>query len=140
MKAASDRPNSVLAPVALGELIDKITILEIKRSRITDPNRLANVEHEYRQLLGIWEAFASENSDVADLKNDLLAVNELIWKIEDEIRDHERLGDFGPNFVALARGVYHNNDQRAAIKREINLRLNSSIVEEKSYADYKRGA
>ena len=132
--------QTVNVPVAFGELIDKITILEIKRARITDPARLRNVEHEYRLLLDMWTSATPADPGLDDLRAALQTVNEVIWGIEDDIRDHERRGDFGPAFVALARGVYHNNDRRAALKREVNERLNSAIVEEKSYTDYTGGA
>ena len=134
--APSGASQSVTVPVAFGELIDKITILEIKRARLTDPVRLANVEYEYRLLLDIWTAATPDDAKLGDLRAALQAVNEAIWQVEDDIRDHERQGDFGPGFVALARAVYHQNDRRAALKRDINLWLGSAIIEEKSYTPY----
>ena len=139
MTAPAGTPENVMAPVAFGELIDKITILEIKRARIADPERLRNVEHEYRLLSELWAAAAPDSPELTALRNDLQAVNEALWQIEDDIRDHERRADFGPGFIALARSVYHQNDRRAALKRAINLWFKSAIVEEKSYTDYSAG-
>jgi hypothetical protein len=132
----SPSSRTIAVPVAFGELIDKITILEIKRVRIQDPDRLSHIEYEYRLLLDKWAAAAPDDPKLSELRDALQAVNETIWRIEDDIRDHERRGDFGPGFIALARAVYRNNDRRAAIKREFNQWLNSAIVEEKSYTDY----
>lgn len=122
-------------PVAWGELVDKITILEIKSERIADPAKLANVATELRLLrerLGTVE----DDPAVADLHAALKRVNEALWEIEDDIRDRERDGDFGPKFIELARSVYRTNDRRAELKREINLALGSAILEEKSYKPY----
>jgi len=127
---------SLLVAVSWGELFDKITILEIKRVRLTDPAQCANVAHEYDRLCAARDAALPPDADIdADLAA-LRAVNEALWEIEDDIRGCERRKDFGPKFVALARAVYRNNDRRAAIKRRINDALGSEIVEEKSYADY----
>ena len=128
--------TTVTVPIAFGELIDKITILEIKRARIKDADRLRNVEREYQLLLGLWTSAVPDHPKLSELREALQSVNETIWQIEDDIRDHEWRKDFGPGFIALARGVYHNNDRRAAIKREINHCLNSAIIEEKSYVAY----
>ena len=122
--------------IAPGELVDKITILAIKRVRISDAAKLRNVEHEYRILTAILPVEFQSNGKLRDLQAALQTVNETIWQIEDDIRDHERRKDFGATFVDLARGVYINNDQRAALKREINDVLGSGIVEEKSYTAY----
>ncbi|WP_333821930.1 DUF6165 family protein [Pinisolibacter sp.] len=122
-------------PVAWGELVDKITILEIKSERIADPAKLANVSTELRLLrerLGDVE----RDPEVARLHAALKGVNETLWQIEDDIRDCERDGDFGAKFVELARSVYRTNDRRAELKREINLALGSAILEEKSYKPY----
>lgn len=122
-------------PVAWGELVDKITILEIKSERIADPAKLANVVTELRFLrerLGAVEA----DPAVARLHAALKGVNEALWVIEDDIRDCERDGDFGPKFIELARSVYRTNDRRAELKREINVALGSAILEEKSYKPY----
>ncbi|MDK9696941.1 MAG: DUF6165 family protein [Siculibacillus sp.] len=122
-------------PVAWGELVDKITILEIKSERIADPAKLANVVTELgllRERLGTVE----NDPAIARLHAALKAVNEALWRIEDDIRDCERDGDFGPKFIELARSVYRTNDRRAELKREINLALGSAILEEKSYKPY----
>ncbi len=124
---------NLLIPSSMGELFDKITILQIKAARISDPGKLKNVGHE----LTLLEALAAENSSLsghADLMAELKAVNEALWEIEDHIRDCEREQDFGPRFVALARAVYQTNDKRAEIKKQINVLSGYDIVEEKSYA------
>lgn len=127
---------SVQIPVAWGELIDKITILEIKTERIADPAKLANVRTELDTLAASRDA-SLEASDTLDrLTAALKQVNEALWQIEDDIRDCERDGDFGARFVELARSVYKTNDQRAALKRQINELLGSRLVEEKSYKPY----
>ncbi|MCP5373242.1 MAG: hypothetical protein H6907_16060 [Hyphomicrobiales bacterium] len=125
-----------MVPVAPGELIDKITILDIKRERITDPAKLANVDREWEALTAVRDAAVPESAELARLGADLKAVNERLWEIEDAIRDCERAGDFGAAFVELARAVYVTNDRRAALKRAINELLGSPLVEEKSYAAY----
>ena len=123
-------------PVAPGELIDKITILAIKRMHITDATKLAHVEHEYQQLMQVFAAVITSDEPLLRLQEELHAVNADIWKVEDDIRDCERRKDFGANFIELARQVYFKNDRRASLKREINVRLQSEIVEEKSYSSY----
>ena len=125
----------MLVEVSPGELIDKITILEIKLQRLSDAGALANVRHEHAVLEREAKRLAA-SAELAKLSADLKAVNETLWVIEDDIRDCERAKDFGPKFVELARAVYQNNDCRAALKRQINLLLGSSIIEEKSYAKY----
>lgn len=120
-------------PVSWGELLDKITILEIKRDRITCADARANVLREYRLLQSIGAA-ALNRGGVAVLVEALKRVNEALWEIEDAIREQEAARDFGPEFIRLARAVYQRNDERAAIKREINHALDSDLVEEKSYA------
>jgi 3-methyladenine DNA glycosylase/8-oxoguanine DNA glycosylase len=125
--------ESPLVPISWGELLDKIGILEIKRERIGDPAARANVLHELRLLEREAEPVAADPG-IAALRARLKSINEMLWQIEDDIRVKERLGDFGAGFVALARSVYQRNDERAAIKREINRLLDSALVEEKSYA------
>lgn len=120
-------------PVPAGEVIDKITILRLKAQHISDPDKLANIHRELSLLEGIA---ADALPQIADLTAELAAVNAALWQIEDEIRDCEGRGDFGPDFIALARAVYHRNDTRAAVKRAINAALGSTLVEEKSYRDY----
>jgi hypothetical protein len=125
----------MLVEVSPGELIDKITILEIKLQRLSDAGALANVRREHGELAREAKRLPA-SAELTRLSADLRAVNETLWVIEDDIRDCERAKDFGPKFVELARAVYHNNDCRAALKRQINLLLGSAIVEEKSYAKY----
>lgn len=122
-------------PVSWGELIDKITILQIKDERIEDPAKRANVRREL-DLLAARLATAPTTDEVSRLTADLKAVNEELWVVEDDIRECERRKDFGERFVALARAVYHTNDRRADLKRSLNHALGSAIVEEKSYAAY----
>lgn len=122
-------------PVSWGELLDKITILAIKRRHLTRPDALANVVREHDLLTAIA---APVLAHVADEVAELEAVNEGLWAIEDAIREEEAAQRFGPAFVALARSVYRENDRRAAIKRRINDALGSALVEEKSYADWQR--
>lgn len=126
----------LLIPVSPGELLDKLTILEIKLERIADEVKLANVRREYELLGNVWKESGLESGEVAGLKDELLAVNQALWQIEDDIRECERSGDFGKQFVELARSVYRRNDERAAIKKRVNLALGSDIVEEKSYSKY----
>jgi hypothetical protein len=127
----------IQTPVSYGELIDKITILEIKSQRIADPAKLANVRNELDLLNATWANDAASRTDIADERARLLAVNELLWDIEDSIRLKERAQAFDQEFIELARAVYFRNDERAAFKREINLKLGSQLVEEKSYQDYR---
>lgn len=130
----------IQVPVSIGELVDKITILEIKAERISDATKLANVEAELAALRRTWEASGLDATRVAAPWAALKAVNLRLWDIEDRIRDQERDASFGAEFIALARAVYFENDDRARYKREINLALGSMYVEEKSYASYQRGA
>ncbi len=123
-------------PVSAGELIDKITILEIKAEMIADAAKLANVRRELAALEAVRDAEIAASPALDGLTGELRAVNADLWRIEDEIRDCERRSDFGEDFMRLARAVYTTNDRRAAIKRQINMLLGSALVEEKSYADY----
>jgi uncharacterized protein DUF6165 len=125
-----------MVPVSWGEVIDKITILEIKSERLTDARKIANVRKELDLLRVIREREFPGNVKLAALAQQLKSVNETLWAVEDEIRDCERNKDFGPAFIKLARHVYHANDERAALKRQINDLLGSDLVEEKSYAAY----
>jgi hypothetical protein len=122
-------------PVSWGELIDKITILEIKAERIADLTKRRNVERELALLQGKL-AHAPAHEARARLTGELKTVNTALWDVEDAIRDCERASDFGSTFVELARKVYHQNDRRASLKREINVALGSDIIEEKSYNAY----
>ncbi|NKB58246.1 MAG: hypothetical protein GKS00_18120 [Alphaproteobacteria bacterium] len=128
---------SVIVAVSWGELLDKISILEIKRERLTDPAQRANVDHEYVRLCETRDAEMPGDADIGDSVSELRTINEALWDIEDDIRGCEREKDFGDQFIELARAVYRNNDRRAAIKRDINEALGSEIVEEKSYTDYE---
>lgn len=127
----------LMTPVSPGELLDKLTILEIKAERIDDAEKLANVGHERQLLEEVWRRSELENEEAVRLRAELKAVNERLWDIEDSIRDEERAGRFGERFIELARAVYVTNDERAAIKKAINLELGSKIVEEKSYSKYR---
>jgi len=128
--------NEIKVPVSPGELLDKITILRIKSQRMSDPAKVANVRAELRALEATWDASAYAKIDIeADIAA-LMAVNERLWMIEDDIRDKERARAFDEEFIRLARAVYVENDERAAIKRRINTQLGSSIIEEKSYRQY----
>ncbi|PWC88329.1 hypothetical protein TSO5_22770 [Azospirillum sp. TSO5] len=126
----------ILAPVSWGELLDKITILDIKAERIADAEKLANVRREREALEAVAAQADTARPEVTAVIDDLRAVNTTLWEIEDEIRDCERAKDFGPRFVELARQVYHTNDRRAALKRDLNQMLGSELVEEKSYQAY----
>ena len=128
---------SVLVPVSWGELIDKITILEIKQQKLTDPAALANVRKELTLLSGVRDQSGGLPDGVAAATDALREVNESLWRIEDDIRDCERDKNFNKTFIELARAVYKTNDRRAALKREINTLMNSDIYEEKSYSDYE---
>ena len=129
--------NEIKVPISPGELLDKITILRIKSQRMSDLTKLSNVRLELRALEETWNASAYAKIDIAAEVNSLMSVNERLWTIEDDIRDKERMQSFDTEFIRLARAVYFENDERAAIKRRINTILGSSIVEEKSYRDYK---
>jgi hypothetical protein len=128
--------EEVRIPIAPGELIDKITILEIKTERIRDSAKLANVRTELAELAAVRERCLPSSAELARLTSALKAVNEALWQVEDELRECERARDFGPRFIQLARSVYQQNDRRAALKRQINEQLGSRLIEEKSYAVY----
>ena len=127
----------LLVPISPGELIDKITILEIKSQRMTDAAKLHNVRTELSLLTETWKASAYSATDISAEWAGLRDVNGQLWDIEDRIRDKEREDRFDAEFIELARAVYVTNDERAAMKKRINMRLGSLLVEEKSYADYK---
>lgn len=126
----------IRVPVSFGEVLDKITILEIKSERIRDEAKVRNVRLELDELTATWNEAVPDQSAIADLREQLKAVNEQLWEIEDDIRDQEAAQDFGDRFIELARAVYVTNDKRAALKKDINLALGSRFVEEKSYQDY----
>ena len=129
--------NEILIPISPGELLDKITILQIKAERITDPVKVANVKTELDMLSKVWNETVEIDTEITALTAELKSVNEALWEIEDDIRDQERGKRFGERFIELARAVYVTNDERANAKKKVNLHLNSTIVEEKSYPDYQ---
>jgi hypothetical protein len=128
--------QSIQVEIAPGELIDKLTILEIKARRMADTLKLQNVLFERDALARTRDAAIPPSPQLEELTRQLRAVNQSLWEIEDQIRDCERLQDFGTRFVQLARSVYRQNDLRAALKRQINQLLGSKLIEEKSYSAY----
>lgn len=130
--------TSVMAEVAIGELVDKITILKLKQQHVTDPAKLENINHELTSLTQTYdEAVPNRSATIQKLEQNLLAANQKLWVVEDDIRDCEANKDFGPKFIELSRSVYMTNDERCRIKRELNLALGSTIIEEKSYKEYQ---
>jgi hypothetical protein len=127
----------ITTPISHGELIDKITILEIKAEQIVDPAKLVNVRKELDLLAEVWRNDAAAAIDIDAERARLKQVNQSLWDIEDRIRLKEKAQSFDAEFIELARAVYFQNDDRAAIKREINLKLGSQLIEEKSYQNYK---
>jgi len=123
----------LLAPIAIGDLIDRITILEIKSARIDDAAKRANVDRELSALALLRDAADLTTPEMEKFADELRRINQTLWDIEDEIRTLERANDFGPRFVELARGVYTWNDRRAAVKHDINQAFGSALSEEKSY-------
>ena len=121
--------------VSHGEIVDKLTILQIKKENITDPSKLDNIMKEYDYLLSVVENDLGI-STLSPEYLELLSVNKELWVIEDDIRDKERQKEFDDDFIKLARAVYYTNDVRAKIKKEINLKHSSGFVEEKSYQSY----
>ena len=128
--------TSVTVDIAPGELVDKITILEIKLERITGEAKLQNVRTEWTILTAVRDTDLPSSTERDNLTAKLKVVNEKLWVIEDDIRDCERQSDFSNEFIRLARAVYFNNDERARLKRRINELLGSPLIEEKSYAAY----
>lgn len=129
----SDDVQTILTPVSVGELIDKITILEIKSERIADAAKLANVRTELDGLWPLWLEQQASRPALQALKEQLKAVNERMWEIQDQLRDKEAAQDFGADFITLARGVYGTNGERIVVKNEINRVAGSALVEEKQY-------
>ncbi len=123
--------------VSAGECLDKITILEIKAVQIKDEAKLANIHHELKILQEICTETLPKEIDISAEMAELKSVNQVLWQIEDDIRDKEFAGEFDQRFIELARSVYVTNDKRAALKRVLNEKLGSELVEEKSYADYR---
>ena len=128
--------ENISVPVSPGEVLDKITILEIKSERIGDADKLVNVRRELELLSQTWDRLIAADDTIRSLKSRLKEVNEALWEIEDDIRDKERAREFDDEFIRLARAVYVTNDKRSVIKKELNLHLGSQIVEEKSYQAY----
>ena len=126
----------ITVEISPGELLDKISILEIKSERIGEPGKLANIRHELTLLRGTVPDRLAADAAIAKLMRELKTINKTLWDIEDEIRDCEARKEFGETFVQLARSVYLTNDRRAELKRKINTRCGSAIVEEKSYKQY----
>jgi hypothetical protein len=130
--------KDVSIPVSAGELLDKITILRIKAARMTDAQKLANVRLELALLEKTWMELGGATTELTAEEHALQSVNEQLWDIEDRIRDREARQLFDREFIDLARAVYVTNDERAAIKKRINLHLGSRLVEEKSYTPYQK--
>ena len=128
--------ENISVPVSPGEVLDKITILEIKSERIDDPEKVANVRVELKLLQDTWNAVIEEDDVIRGLHTELREINEALWEIEDDIRDKERAGEFDARFIELARAVYVTNDRRSEVKKKLNLHLGSQIIEEKSYQAY----
>lgn len=126
----------LLAPVSVGELIDKITILRIKQKKASDEQKLANVSRELEALSSTWKGNKPAELDISDLEEQLTEVNMQLWDIEDKIRAKELAKKFDQEFIDLARSVYKQNDLRAELKKQINLRSGSTLVEEKLYQEY----
>jgi len=131
---------TIQVAISFGEFLDKLTILEIKAERIGDPDKRENVVRERDLLRRTWAEHPASSTDIAEALARLKAINEKLWDIEDAIRERERDRDFGAEFIELARAVYYTNDERAAVKRELNRKLGSELMEEKSYADYSSEA
>jgi len=128
--------ENIHVPVSPGEVLDKITILEIKSERMTEPEKVANVRAELALLRETWSQAVTEDDVIRDLHGQLKQINEALWEIEDDIRDKERVKEFDQRFIDLARSVYFTNDRRSEVKKKLNLHLGSQIIEEKSYQDY----
>lgn len=126
----------IMVEVGSGELVDKITILEIKSERISDQAKLKNVRHELDVLSQVRDTNLGDLTGLAELTQELKQINEALWEIEDDIRACEAERDFGEKFIALARAVYVTNDKRADVKKQINLLTGATIIEEKSYTDF----
>ncbi len=129
----------VTIPISPGELFDKLSILDIKLAKLTDQTQLEHVRHELKMLEeASTRSITTVPKKLVILIQKLRTVNLKLWQIEDEIRECEQKGDFGQKFIDLARAVYHSNDLRSDIKRQVNRLLNSSIIEEKLYTEYEK--
>ena len=127
---------SIKIDVSFGELLDKITILEIKFARIKDEKKIINIERELTTLTDTWLGAGVDITSVSSEREDLKQINETLWEIEDAIRRLEAENSFEDEFIALARRVYQTNDKRSEVKRQVNEKLGSTLVEEKSYQPY----
>jgi len=136
MEESPAPPRSISVPISIGELIDKISILEIKAERIVDQAKLRHVQAELGVLNEIKSAAGIDQPDMQPFAEQLKSINTELWDIENEIRELEARQDFGKRYIALARKVYLTNDRRARIKQKISLAYNSAIIEEKSYTDF----
>jgi len=130
--------GQILVPVSVGELVDKITILEIKSERITEAAKLTNIDRELELLMQSWHDSPFSAQDIGSHRSELKKINEALWEIEDYIRIKEAEGAFDEQFIELARSVYMQNDKRSAVKRAINTEMGSDLIEEKSYPDHAR--
>ena len=128
--------DNIKVPVSPGEVLDKITILEIKSERMSDPEKVHNVKAELALLQATWSENIRDTREIQSLHAQLKEINEALWEIEDDIRDKERAKEFDDRFIELARAVYVTNDKRSRVKKDLNLHLGSEIIEEKSYQDY----
>ena len=127
---------SIKIELSIGELLDKISILQIKAERIDDPSKVKNINKELDVLMSLWNDSPYSDTNLSSEINELKNINEALWDIEDKIRDKERNQVFDKDFIELARSVYFTNDKRAEIKRVINSKTGSELIEEKSYSDY----
>ena len=127
---------SIKIELSIGELLDKISILQIKAERIDDPSKMKNINKELAVLMSLWNDSPYSDTNLSSEINELKNINEALWDIEDKIRDKERNQVFDKDFIELARSVYFTNDKRAEIKRIINGKTGSELIEEKSYSDY----
>ena len=127
---------SIKIELSIGELLDKISILQIKAERIDDPSKVKNINKELDVLMYLWNDSPYSDTNLSSEINELKNINEALWDIEDKIRDKERNQVFDKDFIELARSVYFTNDKRAEIKRIINGKTGSELIEEKSYSDY----
>ena len=132
----NNKSKKILSEISIGELLDKISILEIKLNKIKDPNALIEINKEYKLLKKVQNENVESNKKISELYHSIKEINLTLWRIEDEIRICEKNKDFGKKFIELARGVYFNNDKRSKIKFEINQLLGSNIKEIKSYQKY----
>lgn len=131
----SDAKVNIDTPISLGELVDKITILQIKTIEIKDESKLKNIRHELNLLTSILDKTGLKQSLTKEI-NELYAINYKIWNLEDVIRECEKVESFGETFISTARQIYKTNDERSRVKKQINIKFNSDVVEEKSYKEW----